>query len=238
MSDRPSTGHDRCVSIAAVSAAERRLGITFPPRLRDVYAEGDGRFRADGQWWVVWPLERLIGDNEAAWRDRRLPSSFLAFGDDGTGNPFCVGLKGAHDEVLRWSWIDNDVVASAGSMAEFLDEWVIVTRYPCPCCGYLTHTAGPGDFEFCDICGWQDDLSQLRFAAMAGGANRASLIEAQMAYLSSAGTMPTPHAERDPAWRPIDLGLDEVESPEPGKDYGLTYADDPTTYYYWRRTAT
>jgi cell wall assembly regulator SMI1 len=78
--------------MSAVGDAEGRLGITFPPRLRAVYAEGDGRFRADGQWWVVWPLERLIGDNEAAWRDRLLPSSFLAFGDDGTGNPWIWGL--------------------------------------------------------------------------------------------------------------------------------------------------
>jgi hypothetical protein len=35
-------------------------------------------------------------------------------------------------------------------------------------------------------------------------------------------------------WRPLDFEMDRVELPEPGRDYGMTYADDRTTYYYWR----
>lgn len=219
-----------------VTAAESRLGVALPARLRDLYDETDGRFRADGAWWVVWQLDRLVADNESAWREGRLPRSFLAFGDDGTGNPFCVALGDPHDEVLRWSWIDNDVEAVVGSMAEFVRTWVVRARYPCPCCGFLTHDEEPGDFEFCAACGWQDDLSQLRFPTLAGGANRLSLIQAQQVFLNSEQANNVAGFERDLDWRPLDLAIDQIELVVPGKEYGPTYAGDPTTYYYWRRT--
>ena len=38
---------------------------------------------------------------------------------------------------------------------------------------------------------------------------------------------------RDPQWRPFDATRDEVEQRVPGVDYGMTYAKDPTAYYYW-----
>jgi hypothetical protein len=185
-------------------------------------------------WWVVWPLERVIADNEDAWREKRLPASLLAFGDDGTGNPFCAALDDAQDEVLRWSWIDGDVEAVVGSMAEFMREWVVRARYPCPCCGFLTHDEEPGDFEYCTVCGWQDDLSQLRFVSMGGGANRLSLIEAQAEFLATPHRPALDGFERDPASRPFDPAVDTIEVPVRGRDYGTTCADDPTTYYYWR----
>jgi hypothetical protein len=48
----------------------------------------------------------------------------LAFGDDGTGNPFCVDLDGLHDAVMRWDWIDLDVEYREGSMADFRSTWL------------------------------------------------------------------------------------------------------------------
>ena len=39
---------------------------------------------------------------------------------------------------------------------------------------------------------------------------------------------------RDPGWHPLDLNIDPVEEPIPGRDYGPTYAEDRTSYYYWR----
>src|ERR1700676_3036143 len=47
-------------------------------------------------------------------------------------------------------------------------------KHPCPCCGYRV-LEEPGAYEICPICGWEDDVSQLRFATMPGGANRPSL---------------------------------------------------------------
>jgi hypothetical protein len=33
----------------------------------------------------------------------------------------------------------------------------------------------------------------------------------------------------------LDDDTDTLERPEPGKEYGMTYASDPRAYYYWRR---
>jgi hypothetical protein len=52
-----------------------------------------------------------------------LPRTLLAFGDDGTGNPFCTPADG-HDEVLRWSLIDGDVEYSEGTMDAFRTRWL------------------------------------------------------------------------------------------------------------------
>jgi hypothetical protein len=114
------------------------------------------------------------------------------------------------------------------------DAPVTARQYPCPCCGFFTHDEEPGDFEYCDVCGWQDDLSQLRFPAMAGGANRLSLLESQRAFLAQALPPTAAGVDRDPAWRPLDPDVDHIELPERGRDYGMTYAEDRTEYYYWR----
>ena len=104
-----------------LAVAEAQLSVRLPQSLRILFLRGDGRFRLDGQWWVVWPLDRVVSDSRAAWGDGNLDRRLLAFGDDGTGNPFCVRLDG--DEVVRWSWIDGGVERVEGSMDEFVAEW-------------------------------------------------------------------------------------------------------------------
>ena len=104
---------------------EHALEAKIPDRLWELYAAGDGRFCADGQWWVIWPLERLVSENVQvrAGRSATLPTSLVAFGDDGTGNPFCVPLDGA-DRVVRWNWIDGELDGEFGTLSEFVAEWV------------------------------------------------------------------------------------------------------------------
>jgi cysteine-rich CPCC protein len=115
--------------------------------------------------------------------------------------------------------------------------------YPCPCCGYLT-SSEPGSNDICPICGWEDDLSQLRFAAMAGGANHVSLIEAQHNYIETGSSDPAalaagritvrrPAGEvRDPGFRL--LAASDIEPVTYEVDQGSTYPSDPTALYYWR----
>lgn len=118
-------------------------------------------------------------------------------------------------------------------------------RYPCPCCGYLVFSDAPGSYDVCPICFWEDDLSQLRFAALGGGANRVSLLEGQRAYAAlgacedrflSHVRRPTAEDRRDGGWRPLDPRRDTVEEAEAVTDAAQTYPDDRTRLYYWRDT--
>src|SRR5581483_339967 len=54
--------------------------------------------------------------------------------------------------------------------------------YPCPCCGYLVFNEPPGSYGICGICFWEDDAVQLAFPDLAGGANKCSLMDGQVAY--------------------------------------------------------
>jgi rubrerythrin len=107
--------------------------------------------------------------------------------------------------------------------------------YPCPSCGYLVFDEEPGSYSICPVCGWEDDLSQLRFVTM-GGANP-PLTEYQKSHTRVTQPSGDIGFERDPAWRPLDMALDQIELPTSGVDYGRTYANDRTGYYYWRRRA-
>lgn len=109
---------------AALADAETRLGTAIPPPIRAVYAAGNGRYNTAGQWWVVWPLGRLVQDNVAAWNDGLLPRDLLAFGDDGAGNPFVLRLDTESGDVARWNYVDDALETSEGSMEDFLREWL------------------------------------------------------------------------------------------------------------------
>jgi hypothetical protein len=104
-----------------LGAAEGSLGFPLPPPMRALVLQGDGRFRTDGQWWVVWPLDRLVADTLTAWADGTLDRALVAFGDDGTGNPFCASV--GPDEVVRWSWINGEVEQVEGTFADFVMAW-------------------------------------------------------------------------------------------------------------------
>lgn len=57
--------------------------------------------------------------------------------------------------------------------------------FPCPSCGFEVFSEPPGSYEICDLCGWEDDHVQLRFPAMAGGANKLSLAEYQLQAIAA-----------------------------------------------------
>jgi len=118
-------------------------------------------------------------------------------------------------------------------------------KFPCACCGYKVNDQPPGYHEQCPICGWEDDLSQLRFADMTGVSNHVTLVTGQKNFIEygaaerrniSAARDPVPGEQRDASWRPIDENKDNIEYPQSGIDYATSYPRDPTVLYYWRET--
>jgi hypothetical protein len=119
-------------------------------------------------------------------------------------------------------------------------------RFPCPCCGYQVYSQQPGSYQTCPICGWQDNLAQLRFPRMPNAANGVSLIEGQDNFerIGSAERRHTretraPEASdrREEGWRPVDPTRDNIEEPQRGIDYADSYpVYDTTVLYYWRPT--
>jgi len=55
----------------------------------------------------------------------------------------------------------------------------------CPCCGSKVVTT-PGEYEICDVCGWEDDPVQSADPNYAGGANKLSLNQARKEWLGPA----------------------------------------------------
>jgi anaerobic ribonucleoside-triphosphate reductase len=54
---------------------------------------------------------------------------------------------------------------------------------PCPCCGSKVVTT-PGEYEICEVCGWEDDPVQSADPDYAGGANKLSLNQARKEWLA------------------------------------------------------
>lgn len=119
-------------------------------------------------------------------------------------------------------------------------------KYPCPCCGHLVFDFQPGFHQICPVCGWEDDLTQLRFPLMPGSSNGVSLQDAQQNYQDygaserrNLGTTRSPvEGEKvEEGWRPLDPAVDNVEHPRRGVRYGDSYPlSDTTVLYYWRST--
>ena len=115
-------------------------------------------------------------------------------------------------------------------------------RYPCPCCGYLVFDEGPGSYDICPICFWEDDLSQLRFAFTEDGPNCVSLWDGQRAYATIGACesrlvqyvrQPTYEDQRDADWRPLDPARDNIEDAQAVTNAARTYPDDRARLCYW-----
>ncbi|WP_083418505.1 CPCC family cysteine-rich protein [Pseudofrankia sp. BMG5.36] len=119
-------------------------------------------------------------------------------------------------------------------------------RSPCPCCGHIVHDGRPGSSLICPVCFWEDDVVQLRWPLLDGGANARSLVESQGIYNAIgvsedrfANNVRAPMAGEpvDEGFRPINLAIDHFEEvyvqeePWPG-DRNVLYWWRPT---FWRR---
>lgn len=50
-------------------------------------------------------------------------------------------------------------------------------KYLCPCCKKYVFEEGPGSYEICPVCSWEDDKIQAENPDYKGGANKLSLNE-------------------------------------------------------------
>lgn len=76
---------------------------------------------------------------------------------------------------------------------------------PCPSCGFLTLEGNYGNYDICDVCGWEDDGIQLANPCSGGGANGKSLAEAQQSSLNRypLGVDLAEGIKRCKRWRPL-----------------------------------
>lgn len=124
------------------------------------------------------------------------------------------------------------------------DARAVSDRWPCPCCGYRTLREGPGDYDLCPVCFWEDDGSALRWPLLEGGPNGISLIEAQRRFAHEGFVddihrrqvrRPRADESRDPGWRPLDPEVDDFER-DPENPDNLPWPEDGERLYWWRST--
>jgi hypothetical protein len=113
------------VDAAGIAAVELRLGIKLPTTLRGLYEATNGIYAQPGQWFVMWHLDDLASRNLAAWNgwESEARRRLLAFGDDGTGDPFCVELDG-EPAVFAWSPTEQEARPLAPGLREFWFGWL------------------------------------------------------------------------------------------------------------------
>ncbi len=117
--------------------------------------------------------------------------------------------------------------------------------YTCPCCGYRTFSEPVGSDNICPVCFWEDDLVQLAYPNLAGGANRVSLIEGQKNYalhgvcepaMKQHVRKPSEGEQRDESWEPYDptrhRGLNWDS--EADRNLWQQVKDNCINLYYWR----
>ena len=76
----------------------------------------------------------------------------------------------------------NGYIAKPIDMDKVIKTLSNVFVFKCPVCGQYTFQSGPGSYEICPICGWEDDKAQYKDPNLKGGANRFSLKEYKEQY--------------------------------------------------------
>ncbi len=106
-------------------------------------------------------------------------------------------------------------------------------KYTCPACGYKVFNESPGSYDICQVCLWEDDISQLRFP-MSEGANDTNLKDYQKLIIDkSIPISNTQKFSKDKEWRIINLN-DNFEKFESGINYGESYPKNKIELYYWK----
>ncbi len=116
--------------------------------------------------------------------------------------------------------------------------------YTCPCCGFETFESPPCSYDICPICFWEDDGFQLYFPFQQGGANKSSLVQAQVAFIQFGACerrlidharSPLATERKDPLWFPlwelrVPMPDEESSSASPSKETSVK------ALCYWLRS--
>ena len=76
----------------------------------------------------------------------------------------------------------NGYIAKPIDMDKVIKTLSNFFAFKCPVCGQYTFQSGPGSYEICPVCGWEDDKAQYKDPNLKGGANRFSLKEYKEQY--------------------------------------------------------
>lgn len=76
----------------------------------------------------------------------------------------------------------NGHIAKPIDMDKVIKTLSNVFVFKCPVCGKYTFQSGPGSYEICLVCGWEDDKAQYKDPNLKGGANKLSLKEYKERY--------------------------------------------------------
>ena len=88
----------------------------------------------------------------------------------------------AEDVQLAKNTGMNGHIAKPIDMDKVISTLSRVLTFKCPVCGKYTFQSGPGSYEICPVCGWEDDKAQYKDPNLKGGANRLSLKEYKKQY--------------------------------------------------------
>jgi ADP-ribosylglycohydrolase len=253
---QPVTGDELLETVASHTpeSAVRQGVLEARELLAQEHAEyaahrlGNGRqvSAVDTVPFTLWCAARHLDDYEAA-----LWACSAAGGDVDTTCAIVGGIVAARVGTggIPRVWRQSVEILPPWFFSHEAESWAALprtsagNRYPCVCCGHLVHDAGPGSYEICPLCFWDDDLTQLRWPGSDVGPNRSSLAEAQ-ATTRRLGACdpralsfvrpPLPDEPRDPAWRPVDPTRDHFEDPAAASE--RPWPQDTTTLYWWRPT--
>ncbi len=148
---------------------------------------------------------------------------------------------------LKFTVQEGSRVVGHGVVTKVINEKLRrVVWHPCHVCGYLVFGQPSGSYEICPICFWEDDIVQLAFPDLTGGANKVSLIEAQKNFVAHGVADPaftnkvrTPVAQdlQDPFWRPLVQTADVYlhwDSPADNAKWQGVKDTGGFELYYWR----
>lgn len=106
---------------------------------------------------------------------------------------------------------------------------------PCPACGFLTCEENYGNYNICEICGWEDDGVQLANPCSGGGANGESLAEAQSSSLRDypLSVELAKGFKRSTRWRPLNDQEIEKYNEQKAKNHWFCKAILYESEAYW-----